>query len=196
VAEITGFDSLTLWRRKQEMKVKGFLGILAIASVTLLIACGGGSNANSNANNYNLSNINTRNATNTVGNVAGNVANATGNVASTITNKISNAVGNNSTHSANNTTVTTSSANGSIRGNKGSHIYHLSNCPDYDKIAKANIVTFSSRAEAEKAGYRIAKNCHGEEGARNANKAQMKNSNQANGTNKSNANIRKPQANH
>ncbi len=173
------------------MKVKASLGILAITSLSLLTACGGNSNANSNTNNYNVSNINTRNATNTVSNVAGNVANATSNVASTIGNKISNAVGNNSAPSAN----TASTAYGPIRGNKSSHIYHLSNCPDYDKIAKANIVAFASRAEAERAGYRIAKNCPGEEGSRNTNKAQTKNSNQANGTNKSNTNKGKPQAN-
>ncbi len=173
---------------KRPMILSGF----AMVSLALLIACGG-NNSNSNANNLNLSNINTRNATNTVGNVAGNVANATSNVASTITNKISSAVGTNSTQTSSNTATT--SANGAIRGNKSSHIYHLSNCPDYDKIAKANIVTFATRAEAEHAGYRIAKNCPGEEGARNTNKAQMKNSNQANAMNKSNANKGNPQAN-
>lgn len=176
------------------MKLKVFLNItLTAASLSLLISCGGSSNTNSNANNSNLSNINTRNATNTVSNAAGNVANATSNVASTITNKISNAMGNNSPQTASNST--TSSANGAIRGNKSSHIYHLSNCPDYDKIAKANIVAFATRAEAERAGYRIAKNCPGEEGTHNTNKAPRKNSNQANGMNKSNTNKGKPQAN-
>lgn len=172
------------------MKVKGFLGALVITSLALLTACGGGSNSNSNANNYNVGNINTRNATNTVSNAAGNVANATSNVASTIGNKISNAVGNNSAPSAN----TTSTASGAVRGNKSSHLYHLSNCPDYDKIAKANIVTFASRTEAEKAGYRIAKNCPGEEGARNTNKAATKNSNQSPAMNKNNANMKRTQA--
>lgn len=175
------------------MKVKLFLGTLVITSASFLIACGGGSNSNSNANNYNLTNLNTGNLGNKAGNVAGNVANTTGNVISSVSNKISNAVGNNSTQTANNTTT---SANGAIRGNKSSHIYHLSNCPDYDKIAKANIVTFTTRAEAEHAGYRIAKNCPGEEGTRNTNKAQTKNSNRPNEMNKSNTNIRKSQAKH
>lgn len=174
------------------MKVKGFLGALAISGLALLIACGG-NNANNNTNNYNISNINTRNATNTVSNVAANVANATGNVASTIGNKISNTVGNNSASSANNTS-TAAAAFGTIRGNKSSHIYHLSNCPDYGKIAKENIVTFSSRAEAEKAGYRIAKNCPGEEGVRNTNKTEIKNTNKSPAMNKNNANMKRTQA--
>jgi len=173
------------------MKVKGLVGVLVLSGLALLSACGGNNanNSNANNNNYNLGNINTRNATNTVSNVAGNVANATSNVASAIGNKISNTVSNNSAPAANTATVS-----GPIRGNKSSHIYHLSNCPDYGKIAKENIVTFTSRAEAEKAGYRIAKNCSGEEGARNTNKAAIKNSNQASGMNKNNANMRRTQA--
>lgn len=46
-----------------------------------------------------------------------------------------------------------------IVGNKKSMIYHLSNCPDYQKIAPQNRVPFKSEEEAQKAGYRKAKNC-------------------------------------
>ncbi len=165
------------------MKVKGFLGVLAIASVSLLIACGGNnanSNANSNANNYNLGNINTGNLGNKASNVAGNVANATSNIASTITNKISNVAGNNSAPAAN-----TTSSSGPVHGNKSSHIYHLPNCPDYGKIAKEHIVIFSSRADAERAGYRIAENCPGEEGQRTAHKTEPRNVNRNSESNKS-----------
>ena len=52
-----------------------------------------------------------------------------------------------------------SATDGSIRGNKNSKIYHLPDCPDYDKIAPHNRVSFRTREEAEKAGYRVARNC-------------------------------------
>jgi hypothetical protein len=47
-----------------------------------------------------------------------------------------------------------------IRGNKRSMIYHWPGCPNYDDIAPANRVEFKTRAEAEAAGYRAARNCH------------------------------------
>lgn len=47
-----------------------------------------------------------------------------------------------------------------IRGNRRSMIYHWPGCPNYDDIAMHNRVPFASRAEAERAGYRAARNCH------------------------------------
>jgi PBP1b-binding outer membrane lipoprotein LpoB len=46
-----------------------------------------------------------------------------------------------------------------IRGNKRSMIYHWPGCPNYDDIAPHNRVYFRTRAEAEAAGYRAARNC-------------------------------------
>jgi len=46
-----------------------------------------------------------------------------------------------------------------IRGNRRSMIYHWPGCPDYEKIAEHNRVPFASAEEAEKAGYRAARNC-------------------------------------
>jgi hypothetical protein len=48
---------------------------------------------------------------------------------------------------------------GPIRGNKNSMIYHWPGCPDYDKIDLHNREPFPTREEAEKAGYRAARNC-------------------------------------
>ena len=46
-----------------------------------------------------------------------------------------------------------------VIGNKNSKIYHLPNCPGYDKVSEKNQMKFQTAAEAEAAGYRIAKNC-------------------------------------
>ncbi len=47
-----------------------------------------------------------------------------------------------------------------IVGNRNSRIYHWNpGCPDFSKIAEKNRVSFASKAEAEAAGYRAAKNC-------------------------------------
>lgn len=46
-----------------------------------------------------------------------------------------------------------------IKGNRKSRIYHLPGCPNYNDIAERNIVWFKTTEEAEKAGYRIARNC-------------------------------------
>lgn len=51
-------------------------------------------------------------------------------------------------------------AEGSIRANKNSKIYHWPGCPGYDDIALHNRVIFRTRGEAERAGYRAARNCH------------------------------------
>jgi len=53
----------------------------------------------------------------------------------------------------------TAAANGPIIGNRNSRIYHLPNCPDYQKVSERNRVPFKTRAEAEAAGYRAARNC-------------------------------------
>ena len=50
-------------------------------------------------------------------------------------------------------------ATGPIFGNKRSMIYHLPNCPDYNKISEKNRQYFKTQEEAEKAGYRMARNC-------------------------------------
>ena len=46
-----------------------------------------------------------------------------------------------------------------IIGNKNSMIYHKPGCSSYDKVAPQNRVLFDSPFDAEKAGYRAAKNC-------------------------------------
>jgi endonuclease YncB( thermonuclease family) len=46
-----------------------------------------------------------------------------------------------------------------IIGNRRSRIYHLPNCPNYQDVSERNRVLFSSKEEAERAGYRMAKNC-------------------------------------
>lgn len=48
---------------------------------------------------------------------------------------------------------------GLIRGNKNSMIYHWPGCPNYDDIAPHNRVHFQTREDAERAGYRAARNC-------------------------------------
>lgn len=48
---------------------------------------------------------------------------------------------------------------GRIIGNKNSMIYHRSDCPDYAKVSEKNQVYFNNEAEAERAGYRKARNC-------------------------------------
>jgi endonuclease YncB( thermonuclease family) len=53
----------------------------------------------------------------------------------------------------------TTTATGPIIGNRTSKIYHMSNCPDYNKVSERNRVPFKTEAEAQAAGYRKAKNC-------------------------------------
>ena len=48
---------------------------------------------------------------------------------------------------------------GPVIGNRRSKVYHWAGCPDYDKVAAQNRVAFQSRADAEQAGYRPARNC-------------------------------------
>jgi endonuclease YncB( thermonuclease family) len=61
--------------------------------------------------------------------------------------------------STNQPTQQTRQQSGKIIGNKNSQIYHLSNCPDYSKSAEKNRVYFESEAEAQRAGFRKARNC-------------------------------------
>jgi len=52
------------------------------------------------------------------------------------------------------------SPDGTIIGNRNSHIYHLpSGCPSYSKVSGKNRVPFTTEAEAVAAGYRKAGNC-------------------------------------
>jgi hypothetical protein len=46
-----------------------------------------------------------------------------------------------------------------IIGNKDSKIYHQADCKMGAKIKPENKVTFASKAEAEKAGYKACKTC-------------------------------------
>jgi endonuclease YncB( thermonuclease family) len=55
--------------------------------------------------------------------------------------------------------ATAAAAAGSIIGNRNSKIYHLPNCPDYNKVSERNRVPFASEAAAQAAGYRKARNC-------------------------------------
>lgn len=50
-------------------------------------------------------------------------------------------------------------ANGQIIGNKKSMIYHSPGCRDYDKVSEKNRVHFRTAQDAERAGYRAARNC-------------------------------------
>jgi endonuclease YncB( thermonuclease family)/methylphosphotriester-DNA--protein-cysteine methyltransferase len=50
-------------------------------------------------------------------------------------------------------------ASGEIIGNKNSKIYHKPGCPGYTSVSEKNQVRFKSAAEAEAAGFRVAKNC-------------------------------------
>lgn len=47
-----------------------------------------------------------------------------------------------------------------IVGDKQSKTYYLNGCQPAKEIAEANRVMFKTAAEAEKAGFKIAKNCH------------------------------------
>jgi endonuclease YncB( thermonuclease family) len=51
-------------------------------------------------------------------------------------------------------------SNGQIIGNRRSMIYHWPGCPYYNDIAAGNRVYFNSREDAERAGFRAARNCN------------------------------------
>jgi hypothetical protein len=46
-----------------------------------------------------------------------------------------------------------------ILGNRRSHIYHRTDCPNYSEIAEQNQVPFMNMLAAQEAGYRLAGNC-------------------------------------
>ena len=52
-----------------------------------------------------------------------------------------------------------SQSNAPVRGNRHSGIYHLPECPDYEKIGIRNRVSFKNEAEARDGGFRKARNC-------------------------------------
>jgi endonuclease YncB( thermonuclease family) len=52
-----------------------------------------------------------------------------------------------------------SRSSGQIIGNRNSHVYHRPDCPDYQKVSERNRIYFSTTAEAERAGFRVARNC-------------------------------------
>lgn len=56
-------------------------------------------------------------------------------------------------------TASTPAIDKRIKGNRNSRIYHWPGCPNYDDISHRNTVWFASEEEAEKAGYRAARNC-------------------------------------
>lgn len=65
----------------------------------------------------------------------------------------------NNANSNNTSSGAQSSSSGQIIGNKNSGIYHFPNCPSYNQVSEKNRVYFKTSEEAEKAGYRKARNC-------------------------------------
>lgn len=55
--------------------------------------------------------------------------------------------------------VAMASGSPAIIGNRNSKIYHWPGCKSYFKVAERNRVLFLTKADAEKAGYRAARNC-------------------------------------
>lgn len=56
-------------------------------------------------------------------------------------------------------------AEAKVIGNKNSKVYHLPGCSGYSRVSEKNQVKFDSAADAEKAGFRLAGNCHAGEKA-------------------------------
>jgi Tfp pilus assembly protein FimT len=48
---------------------------------------------------------------------------------------------------------------GPIQANDRTHIYYWPTCPDFNKVPLKNRVIFGTSEEAEKAGYKAARNC-------------------------------------
>jgi endonuclease YncB( thermonuclease family)/methylphosphotriester-DNA--protein-cysteine methyltransferase len=53
-----------------------------------------------------------------------------------------------------------SNSDGKVIGNKNSKVYHLPGCAGYTRVSEKNQVKFDSAADAEKAGFHLAGNCH------------------------------------
>jgi len=51
------------------------------------------------------------------------------------------------------------SDNRAIVGNKRTKVYHRPDCPGATKVSQQNLVRFTNEAEAQKAGYRLARSC-------------------------------------
>ncbi len=60
---------------------------------------------------------------------------------------------------ANQTQATPDTVDLKIKGSRKSKIYHLKGCPNYNDLSERNIVWFKTTEEAERAGYRVARNC-------------------------------------
>lgn len=54
-----------------------------------------------------------------------------------------------------------SPANQAVTASGKGQVYYHAWCSGADRLSPANKITFSTAAEAEKAGYRLAKNCPG-----------------------------------
>lgn len=63
------------------------------------------------------------------------------------------------TSPATNTAAPIASSDEKVIGNKNSKIYHLPGCAGYSRVSEKNQVKFDTAADAEKAGFRLAKNC-------------------------------------
>jgi len=55
--------------------------------------------------------------------------------------------------------IVVSNGSSQIIGNKNSKIYHVPGCSTYNSVSEKNRVLFNTAEEAEKAGFRKAKNC-------------------------------------
>jgi hypothetical protein len=51
------------------------------------------------------------------------------------------------------------SSNGAIIGNKRTKVYHRPDCPGAAKVSLQNRVRFATEDEAQKAEYKLARNC-------------------------------------
>jgi deoxyribonuclease-1 len=51
------------------------------------------------------------------------------------------------------------SGNSAVIGNKRTKVYHRPDCPGATKVSQQNLVRFTSEAEAQAVGYRLAGNC-------------------------------------
>src|SRR5713101_5122016 len=47
-----------------------------------------------------------------------------------------------------------SAAEGEVKGNSKSKVYHVPGCPNYDRLSPANVETFTSEEAARRAGYK------------------------------------------
>jgi micrococcal nuclease len=50
-------------------------------------------------------------------------------------------------------------ASSAVHGNRNTKVYHLPDCPGYNRMQPAHLVPFATETEAQQAGYRRAGNC-------------------------------------